>query len=127
MKKKKSKKVYLLYEGSYRNNERYSGKEYDRDNNVRFEGEFKNGEYNYGKEYYNNKDLKFKGEYKNGKYFKGKEYYDNDEVSNMYSFLDKYSEKNKELNLMVYIKKKKNLSDGTKKKNLIFMIFFQIF
>ena len=88
--KEKIKKVYILYEGSYRNNERYCGKEYDRNNNIIFEGEFKNGKYYYGKEYYNNKGLKFEGEYKNGKYYKGKEYYDNDDVSMMYSILDKY-------------------------------------
>ena len=89
----KNKKVYKYFEGSYKNNEKYIGKEYYNNGNIKFEGEFKEGKYSFGKEYYKNclgqykNNIKFEGEYKNGKYYKGKEYheiykyYDEDEKS----------------------------------------------
>ena len=84
----KNKKVYKLYEGTYKDNKRYIGKEYYKDGDIKFKGEFKEGKYYYGKEYYYKGRLKFEGEYKNGKYYKGKEYYDHIEEFNYYEIYD---------------------------------------
>ena len=84
--------VYKYFEGSYKNNEKYIGKEYDQSGNILFEGEFKEGKYHFGKEYYitdhdiYNKELYllFEGEYKNGNYYKGKEYYVINKINDIY-------------------------------------------
>ena len=83
----KKKVVYKIFEGEYKDNKKYKGKEYYKSGNIKFEGKYINGEYYFGKEYYDNSDcdscLKFEGEFKNGKYYKGKEYFEynhNDEI-----------------------------------------------
>ena len=66
----------ILFEGYYKDGEKYKGIEYNKSENYIFEGEYLNGLKYKGKEYYfyNNDTLKFEGEYYNGIKYKGKEY-----------------------------------------------------
>ena len=66
----------ILFEGYFKNGQKYKGIEYIKKDNTIFEGEYKNGLRFKGREYYFYKSdiLKYEGEYKNGLKSKGKEY-----------------------------------------------------
>ena len=74
----------ILYEGEWLNGEANGkGKEYNRNGDFIFEGEYKNDERYFGikKDYYDNGNLLFEGELIKGKKNgEGKEYYDNGEL-----------------------------------------------
>ena len=76
----------LIFEGEYKNNERYKGDlyEYELFDKKKFSGSFKEGNKYYGKEYHLlcnifSKTI-FEGEFKEGQRYKGKEYNGFDEL-----------------------------------------------
>ena len=72
--KEYNNKGELIFEGEYKDEEKYKGKEYNNKGELIFEGEYKDGIIwiGQGKEY--DYDYRFEGEYKDGNKYKGKEY-----------------------------------------------------
>ena len=64
----------LIFEGEYKDGEKYKGKEYNYYGKLIFEGEYKDTKKYKGKEYNYDGILIFEGEYKDTKKYKGKEY-----------------------------------------------------
>ena len=68
-----------MFEGEYKNGQRYNGISYTINMPKKFVGRFENGLYAKWIEFFHDKII-FKGDYKNGKRYKGNEYNNNNQL-----------------------------------------------
>ena len=121
----------IKYEGYFKDNKKYKGKEYDLYGNLEFEGEYDNNENRWNgkvKEYNEFGDLKFEGEYFNGNKIENKSYQKDNikfDDENKNSKLIQLEKESNNLNKEIILDNNNNNKSGFEKENNNNKIIFE--